>query len=103
MRCFGYLVLVVTASGCAVGMNHAQDTLIGQDSFEIAARYGTPSSYRHHAELLQLNYGDEASGCRFVVLVDQTQRVVGWARGGARCPGPSTKPDVSSSLLPRPH
>lgn len=87
MRCC-CLVFVVTLSGCASGMNHTQETLIGQDSIEITTRYGMPSSYRRHADLLQLNYGDEVSGCRLVILVDQTYRVVSWASGGPNCPEP---------------
>ena len=54
-------------------------------SFALAARYGTPASYQHQGEHLQLNYGSAATGCQVIVLLDQTQRVVGWASSGARC------------------
>lgn len=56
------------------------------NSFALAARYGTPASYQHLGEYLQLNYGSEAAGCQVVVLVDQTQRVAGWAAAGKSCP-----------------
>lgn len=88
MRCPCCLVFLVTLLGCASGMNHTQDSLIGQDSIEITTRYGVPSSYRCHADLLQLNYGDEVSRCRLSILVDSTYRVVSWASGGLNCPEP---------------
>jgi hypothetical protein len=55
-------------------------------SFALAARYGTPASYQHQDDLLQLNYGSAAAGCQVIVLVDQQQRVAGWASGGRSCP-----------------
>lgn len=56
------------------------------NSFALAARYGTPASYQHQGEYLQLNYGSVAAGCKFIVLVDQQQRVAGWASAGQSCP-----------------
>ncbi|MED5594542.1 hypothetical protein [Janthinobacterium sp. P210006] len=58
---------------------------VGQSSFALAARYGTPVSYQHLGDYLQLNYGAEATGCRIIVLVDQEQRVAGWASMGSMC------------------
>ena len=55
------------------------------NSFALAARYGTPASYQHLGEYLQLNYGSEAAGCQVVVLVDQAQRVAGWSSSGNHC------------------
>jgi hypothetical protein len=55
------------------------------DSFALAARYGTPFGYQHQGEYLQLNYGSTATGCRLIVLIDQEQRVAGWASSGAMC------------------
>ncbi|WP_332861422.1 hypothetical protein [Janthinobacterium svalbardensis] len=57
------------------------------NSFALAARYGTPASYQHLGEYLQLNYGSEAAGCQVIVLVDQQQRVASWSTSGARCNG----------------
>lgn len=59
---------------------------IGQNSFVVAAQYGTPISYQHQGDYLQLNYGSNAADCRLIVLVDQRQRVVGWASSGTSCP-----------------
>ncbi|MEX0142070.1 hypothetical protein MRBLMS1_002914 [Massilia sp. LMS1-1-1.1] len=56
------------------------------NSFALAARYGTPASYQHLGEYLQLNYGSAAVGCQVIVLVDQAQRVAGWAAAGKSCP-----------------
>lgn len=42
-------------------------------------------AYRHEDDLLQLNYGSKAAGCRVMMLVDQAQRVVGSISTGARC------------------
>lgn len=55
------------------------------NSFALAARYGTPASYQHQGECLQLNYGSAAVGCQVIVLVDQQQRVAGWASTGESC------------------
>lgn len=59
---------------------------IGQNSFVVAARHGTPISYQHQGDYLQLNYGSNVADCRLIVLVDQRQRVVGWASSGGSCP-----------------
>ncbi|WP_332859844.1 hypothetical protein [Janthinobacterium svalbardensis] len=34
------------------------------NSFALASSCGTPASYQHLGEYLQLNYGSEAAGCR---------------------------------------
>lgn len=60
--------------------------MLGLNSFALAARYGTPDSYQHQGEYLQLNYGSETAGCQIIVLVDQAQRVAGWAATGKSCP-----------------
>lgn len=75
---------------CTAGniAEHRGDELIGLDSFALAARFGTPASYEHQDEYLQLNYGSAAAGCKVTFLVDQRQRVAGWASSGARCIGP---------------
>jgi hypothetical protein len=79
-------IALASVVGCAGSGDREQDSLIGQDSFALAARYGTPDSYQHLGEYLQLNYGSEAAGCQVVVLVDQAQRVAGWAAAGKSCP-----------------
>ncbi|HEU4818463.1 hypothetical protein [Janthinobacterium sp.] len=56
------------------------------NSFALAASYGTPASYQHQGEYLQLNYGSAAADCQVIVLVDQQQRVAGWASAGRSCP-----------------
>lgn len=82
MRSFGILIIASTLAGCAQ-TNSAN--IIGLNSFALAARYGTPDSYKLQGEYMQLNYGSEAAGCRVIVLVDQDQRVVGWASAGGSC------------------
>ena len=60
---------------------------VGQSSSSLATRYGTPTGYQHQGDYLQLNYGsDMADGCRLIVLIDQAQRVAGWASTGKLCP-----------------
>jgi len=73
--------------GCAEPTPAYRDIagILGEDSFALAARYGTPDSYQHQGDYFQLNYGSEAVGCRLIVLLDQDQRVAGWASSGARC------------------
>jgi hypothetical protein len=88
------LVFVIMTSGCAAYGDRVPDNLIGQNSFAVAAQYGTPGGYRHENDLLQLNYGSETAGCKIMMLVDEAQRVVGWASTGARCPELSGKPAV---------
>ena len=81
-------ILLCAMAGCAAG-NHGDKKapeIVGLSSFALAARYGTPASYQHQGEYLQLNYGSAAAGCLLIVLVDQDQRVVGWASAGAACP-----------------
>lgn len=85
---------LIMASGCAASGDRAPDNLNAQNSFAVAARYGMPGSYRHEDDLLQLNYGSEAAGCLIMMLVDQAQRVVGWASIGAMCAKLSDKPTI---------
>ncbi|PMQ16927.1 hypothetical protein [Janthinobacterium sp. AD80] len=82
----GILILPGLLSCAAGGINerHGGD-LIGLDSFALAARYGTPATYQYQGDYLQLNYGSAAVGCQLVVLVDQQQRVAGWASSGSMC------------------
>jgi hypothetical protein len=94
MRWLCSLMFIILTSGCAASGDHALDNLVGQNSFTIAERYGTPLSYRHEDDLLQLNYGSEAVGCRVMMLVDQAQRIVGWASTGARCAELSGKTSI---------
>lgn len=61
-------------------------SIMGRDSFALAARYGTPASYQIQGEYLQLNYGSDATGCRLIVLIDQAQRVAAWVSTGQTCP-----------------
>ena len=37
---------------------------------------------------MQLRYGSDAAGCRLIVLIDQGQRVDGWASAGKSCATP---------------
>ncbi|MBW3498892.1 hypothetical protein [Janthinobacterium sp. NKUCC08_JDC] len=85
MRRYWWIALA-SIVGCAGSGDRGRYILIGQDSFALAAHYGTPASYQHLGEYLQLNYGSEAAGCQLVVLVDQAQRVAGWAAAGKSCP-----------------
>ncbi|KAB8052269.1 hypothetical protein GCN74_26115 [Janthinobacterium sp. FT14W] len=96
----GALVLPFLLS-CAAGGNTERcgGELMGLNSFTFAARYGTPATYQQQGEYLQLNYGSAAAGCQVIVLVDQMQRVVGWASPGPRCDGPGqdghAQPDLN--------
>jgi len=86
----GAIILPVLCSCTASGIaEHRGDELIGLDSFALASRYGTPTSYQHQGEYLQLNYGNAAAGCRVIVLVDQDQQVAGWASSGGTCKNPA--------------
>ncbi|MGK5004093.1 hypothetical protein [Janthinobacterium sp. LB2P70] len=80
-------LILPALSACATsGDNgHADIDLAGMNSFALAARYGTPASYQHLGEYLQLNYGSTAAGCQVIVLVDQAQRVAGWSSSGNHC------------------
>lgn len=60
-------------------------SIVGMDSFALAARYGTPASYQILEDYMQLTYGSDATGCRLIVLIDQDQRVAGWATTGKAC------------------
>lgn len=79
----GFVVLTLCSCSTPSPIEHAN--IIGLNSFALAARYGTPASYQHQGEYLQLNYGSASTGCRLIVLVDQDQRVVGWTSSGAKC------------------
>ena len=82
----GALLLLALCSCTSSGIvEHRGGDLIGLDSFALATRYGTPASYQHQGEYLQLNYGSAAFGCQVIVLVDQQQRVAGWASTGKLC------------------
>ena len=82
----GALLLLALCSCTSSGIvEHRGGDLIGLDSFALATRYGTPASYQHQGEYLQLNYGSAAVGCQVIVLVDQQQRVAGWASTGKLC------------------
>lgn len=83
----GALLLLALCSCTSSGIvEHRGGDLIGLDSFALAARYGTPATYQLQGEYLQLNYGSDAARCRVIVLVDQQQRVAGWASAGQSCP-----------------
>lgn len=82
----GALLLLALCSCTSSGIvQHRSGDLMGLDSFALATRYGTPASYQHQGEYLQLNYGSAAVGCQVIVLVDQQQRVAGWASTGKLC------------------
>ena len=82
----GALLLLTLCSCKSSGIvQHRGGDLMGLDSFALAARYGTPASYQQQGEYLQLNYGSAAVGCQVIVLVDQQQRVAGWASTGKLC------------------
>ena len=82
----GALLLLALCSCTSSGIvAHRGGDLMGLDSFALATRYGTPASYQHQGEYLQLNYGSAAVGCQVIVLVDQQQRVAGWASTGKSC------------------
>ena len=75
------------AVGCAAAPAAPQvnNGLIGQDSFALAARLGVPAGYQLQGDYMQLDYGTDAAGCHLIVLIDQAQRVVGWASTGKDC------------------
>lgn len=72
-------LLSCAASGTA---ERSSGYLIGIDSFALAARYGTPASYPHLGEYLQLNYGNATGGCQVIVPITPKQRA---ACREARC------------------
>lgn len=70
---------------------------IGESSFALAARYGTPAGYELQGDYMNLTYGSDAAACRLIVLVDQDQRVAGWASTGAQsqdCANSTTLPSA---------
>lgn len=86
MKTMAIVLMFLAACTSRPQARHAFPDIIGIDSFALAARYGTPASYQHQGEYLQLNYGSDAARCRVIVLVDQQQRVAGWASAGQSCP-----------------
>lgn len=78
------LFIALTQQDCGAAFPRAlpRPGVIDMNSFALAARYGTPSSYQHQGEYLQLNYGSASADCQVIVLVDQEQRVAGWASVG---------------------
>ena len=88
MRFSTAIIFIWFFSGC-VGVpvgRPSEHIAVGMNSFALAARFGTPASYEHQGEYLQLNYGSAAAGCKVTFLVDQQQRVAGWASAGRSCP-----------------
>ncbi|SIR63325.1 hypothetical protein SAMN05880566_1167 [Janthinobacterium sp. TND4EL3] len=87
MRNFVVYITLCLTTGCGSGPNRPfnHNQVLGMNSFALAARYGTPTTYQHQGEYLQLNYGSAAAGCQVIVLVDQEQRVAGWASSGNHC------------------
>ena len=79
-------IIVLALCSCTTPSPSERVDVVGMNSFALAARYGTPASYQHQGEYLQLNYGSDAARCRVIVLVDQQQRVAGWASAGQSCP-----------------
>lgn len=83
------LAAIIVPALCACTINdsarNGSGDVIGMNSFALAARYGTPASYQPLGEYLQLNYGSTAAGGQVIVLVDQAQRVAGWASSGNHC------------------
>jgi hypothetical protein len=78
-------IIVLALCSCTTPNPTERVDVVGMNSFALAARYGMPASYQHQGEYLQLNYGSAAVGCHVIVLVDQQQRVAGWATSGTRC------------------
>ena len=86
MKKMAIVLMFLAACASKPQARHAFSDIIRIDSFALAARYGTPASYQHQGEYLQLNYGSATAGCQVIVLVDQQQRVAGWASAGRSCP-----------------
>ncbi|TDY35072.1 hypothetical protein [Janthinobacterium sp. 75] len=85
MRQLLSLTLQCSAAGYAAGNHGDKKTpdIIGMNRFALATLYGTPASYQQQGECLQFNYGSAVVGYRVIVLVDQQQRVAGWASSGS--------------------
>lgn len=77
--------IAILLLGCSASSQGYDAIPLGMDSFALAARYGTPDGYQHQGEYFQLNYGSEEAGCKMIILIDQHQRVAGWASSGKRC------------------
>ena len=86
MKTMSIVLMFLTGCSSKPQARHAFSDIVGIDSFALAARYGTPTSYQHQGDYLQLNYGSVAADCQVIVLVDQQQRVSGWASAGRSCP-----------------
>lgn len=83
------VIILPVLSACTISAGATGgDSLIGMDSFALAAHYGTPTSYQILEDCMQLTYGSDATGCRLIVLIDQDQRVAGWATAGTACAAP---------------
>ena len=78
---------MLTQQGCGAAFPRAlpRPGVIDMNSFALAARYGTPVDYQLQDEYMCLTCGTEAAGCRLIVLIDQEQRVAGWASVGKAC------------------
>lgn len=85
MKTMAIVLMFLAGCGSKPQARHAFSDIVGIDSFALAARYGTPASYQQQDEYLQLNYESAATGCRLIVLIDQDQRVAGWASSGTTC------------------
>ena len=59
----------LTLCSCSGQRSREHANMIGMNSSALAARYGTPASYRDLDEYLQLSYGSAAVGCQ----------VMGWS------------------------
>lgn len=68
--------------------DHQSGSIVSVSRSARAARYGTPASYKLQGDYMQLRYGSYAAGCRLIVLIDQGQRVDGWASAGKSCATP---------------
>lgn len=79
-------IVVLTLCSCSTPNPIEHANIIGLDSFTLASRYGMPAGYQLQGDYMHLTYGSDAAGCRLIVLVDQAQRVAGWASIGAACP-----------------
>lgn len=85
MRSILMTTFAAAISACAQIGSGETPTIIGMDSFSLAARYGTPASYQILEDYMQLTYGSDATGCRLIVLIDHDQRVAGWATADKAC------------------
>jgi len=89
-----WTAIAILLLGCGASAPRHDAIPLGMDSFALAARYGSPSGYQHQGDYFQLNYGSEAAGCQVIALLDQAQRVAGWASRGARCDELPHRPNI---------